>query len=56
MTKWYQMRYQGPMWLWAILVVLGYALVITVFEELDLGPAARVSVEELAEAQSSPQE
>ena len=54
--KWYQWQYRGPYWLWAVIVVTIYALVITVFEELASGPAATITVEEVAGAHHSPQE
>lgn len=39
--KWYQWRYRGPYWLWAVLVVLFYAGLATLVDELAQGPAAK---------------
>lgn len=54
--KWLQYRYRGPLWLWALAVTALYALVVILIDDLNTGPAARVSIEEVAEAPHSPQQ
>ncbi len=50
---WYQRRYRGPYWVIAVLWVAIWAAVVGVIDYLDQGPAARVSVEVIAEAPHS---
>ena len=54
--RWYQRQYRGPYWLLAVLIVSVWAGLVTLVEELAPGPAATISVEEVAEAPHSPQE
>jgi len=46
--KWYQWRYRGPYWLWAIIVVALWATVVSLVEDLADDAQARVTVEELS--------
>jgi hypothetical protein len=45
--KWYQWRYRGPYWLWAVIVVALWATVVSLVEDLADQPLAQVTVEEL---------
>ena len=54
--RWYQLRYRGPYWLLAVLIVSVWAALVTLVEELAPGPAATITVEEVAEAPRNPQE